>query len=181
MTRPPSERQNIELKVRDRKPERTLERCREIGAEEIGTLHQRDTYFAVPRGRLKLREQEPGPSTLIQYERPDDASARLSTYVLVEIADSPALLRALTSALEIRCVIEKERRLFLWEETVRIHLDRVKGLGAFIEIEAVAVAESDLRRERDQAERLSSLLAIDSTRLVSCSYSDLPPTSSRSR
>ena len=30
------------------------------GADDEGELRQRDTYFAAPRGRLKLREQEPG-------------------------------------------------------------------------------------------------------------------------
>jgi len=70
-------------------------------------------------------------------------------------------------------VIEKERRLFLWEETVRIHLDRVKDLGAFIEIEAVAGKDSNLEREREQVERLRSLLSIESAQLVAGGYSDL--------
>jgi adenylate cyclase class IV len=173
VTPPGSARRNIELKARDPDPERTRARCLALGAREAGTLCQRDTYFAVPRGRLKLREQEPGPSVLVQYERAEEAAARISNYVLVEIADSLALRQALSDALGVACVIEKERRLFLWEETVRIHLDRVKGLGAFIEIEAVAGAESNLQREREQAERLRSLLAIEPAQLVAAGYSDL--------
>ena len=173
MTRAETMRQNVELKVPDPEPERTLERCREIGAAEVGILDQRDTYFAVPRDRLKLREQKPGPSTLIQYKRADETSARVSNYVLVAIGDPPALKQALASALGVTCVIEKERRLFLWEETVRIHLDRVKDLGAFIEIEAVAGKDSNLEREREQVERLRSLLSIESAQLVAGGYSDL--------
>ena len=170
---PRSVRRNIEFKARDPHPAQTLKRCQEIGAVEVGILPQRDTYFTVPHGRLKLREQEPGPAMLVQYLRADEAGARTSTYVLVEISDPPAVKRALASSLGIACVVEKERRLFLWEETVRIHLDRVEGVGEFVEIEAVAPAESSLEREREQAERLRLLLEIDPSELVASSYADL--------
>ena len=63
---------NVELKAHDDDPGRTLERALAAGAQDRGLLRQRDTYFAVPRGRLKLREEEPGGATLIAYERPDD-------------------------------------------------------------------------------------------------------------
>ena len=49
---------NIELKARDPDPARTLERALALGAEDMGEINQRDTYFAGSRGRLKLREQE---------------------------------------------------------------------------------------------------------------------------
>lgn len=166
-------RSNAELKARDPEPARTLRRCQELGAIDAGALHQLDTYFTVPRGRLKLREQGPGPSVLVQYVRADEAEARRSNYILVEIADSAGLKQALTNSLGIACVIEKVRRLFLWEETVRVHVDRVKGLGDFVEIEAVAPAGSDLEREREQAERLRQLLGIDRSQLVASSYADL--------
>ncbi len=168
-----SPRQNVELKARDSYPARTLRRCLELAADDRGTLRQRDTYFGARDGRLKLREQEPGPSYLIHYLRNDEAEARPSEYTLVEIADPPALARLLASALGIECVVGKERRLFLWEQNVRIHLDRVDGLGTFVEIEAVAPPDSNLARERDQAERLRALLEIESSQLVPTSYSDL--------
>ena len=50
---------NVELKARDPDPARTLERALALGAEDHGTIHQRDTYFAGARGRLKLRQQSP--------------------------------------------------------------------------------------------------------------------------
>jgi adenylate cyclase, class 2 len=62
--------------------------------------------------------------------------------------DQVAELRAaLSSALGIKVVVAKKRSLFLWNE-VRIHLDEVKGLGNFIEFEAVAGYGSDLSREK---------------------------------
>jgi hypothetical protein len=51
----------------------------------------------------------------------------------------------------------------LWEENVRIHLDTVEGLGAFIELEAVA-AGSDLAREADQVLRLRESFGIADAR-----------------
>ena len=57
-------------------------------------------------------------------------------------------------------------RLFLWEQNVRIHLDREDGLGTFVEIEAVAQPASNLEWERDQAERLRALLGIEPSQLV---------------
>lgn len=164
---------NVELKARDPDPARTLQRCREIGAVEAGSLFQRDTYFNVPRGRLKLREQEPAAAMLVQYLRPDEARARVSAYVLIEVPEPEKLKQALTDSLGIACVVEKQRRLFLWEETVRIHLDQVAGLGDFVEIEAVAPAGSNLAREQAQSERLRRLLEIEDDGLVASSYADL--------
>jgi homotetrameric cytidine deaminase len=163
---------NVELKARDPDPAQTLERAIAAGAEEQGVLRQRDTYFAVPRGRLKLREEDPGGATLIGYERPDDASERVSSYRLVEVPEPGALREALAAANGVAVVVDKRRRLLLWERTVRLHLDDVSGLGSFLEIEAVAQPGSDLGRERDQVARLRDLLEIRDDALVEGSYAD---------
>jgi homotetrameric cytidine deaminase len=163
---------NVELKARDPDPARTLELALAAGAEEQGVLRQRDTYFAVPRGRLKLREEDPGGATLIGYERPDDASERVSSYRLVEVPEPGALREALAAANGVAVVVDKRRRLLLWERTVRLHLDDVSGLGSFLEIEAVAQPGSDLGRERDQVARLRDLLEIRDDALVEGSYAD---------
>src|SRR5690242_9665719 len=127
-------RRNVELKARDPDPARSLARARAVGAEDQGELRQRDTYFAAPRGRLKLREQEPGGAELIAYERSDAAEARESRYRIAAVPDGPALRDALEAALGITVVVDKRRRLLTWEG-VRIHLDDVERLGAFVELE----------------------------------------------
>jgi homotetrameric cytidine deaminase len=164
-------RRNVELKATDPDPERSLAVCLELGAEDRGTLVQRDTYFRVADGRLKLREQAPGGATLIQYERPDASEARESRYRLAPVEDGEALRQALEAALGTLVVVEKERRLLLWEG-VRIHLDRVTGLGSFVELEGVAPPESDLGPERERVARLSTALGLEE-RILSGSYSDL--------
>jgi len=165
-------RRNVELKATDPDPARSLAVCLQLGATDEGTLVQRDTYFRVPDGRLKLREQEPGGAVLIQYRRDDRPEARESRYRLVEVRDAGAARTALDEALGTLAVVEKERRLLLWEG-VRIHLDAVAGLGSFVELEGVAPAGSDLSGEHDRVARLSEALGIDEARILSDSYSDL--------
>jgi len=160
---------NVEMKARDRDPARSLERALALGAEDKGEIRQRDTYFARARGRVKLREQEsrgsPFWDELIEYSRPDSVDARTSTYQRVPIADAAPLREALDAVM-------KRRRLLLWEG-VRIHLDEVEGLGSYLELEAVADADSDLSAEREKVERLRAELDIEDEDLIGASYSDL--------
>ena len=163
---------NIELKAHDPRPARTLELALGVGAEDRGEIVQTDTYFARARGRLKLREQQPGEAELIQYRRADMPGARESEYRRVPVADAPALRDALDAALGTLVVVQKRRRLLL-HENVRIHIDEVEGLGAFLELEAVAQPGSDLSPEHDIVSRLRAQLEIADDALVGQSYSDL--------
>jgi len=165
-------RRNVELKARDSYPDRTLERTLALGAEDHGELRQRDTYFAAPHGRLKLREQEPGGAELIAYERPDAAEARESRYRITPVADPATTAEALDAALGTVVVVDKRRRLLLWEG-VRIHLDRVGGLGDFVELEGVAADDSDLAREGALVARLRAELGIADDALEPRGYADL--------
>jgi homotetrameric cytidine deaminase len=159
----------VELKALDPDPVRSLATCAELGAEDRGVLRQRDTYFRTRSGRLKLREEEPGGATLIQYDRPDEPSARESRYRLTRVDDPGELRASLDAALGMLVVVEKERHLLLWEG-VRIHLDTVAGLGSFVELEAVAPPDSDLSAERDKVARLQRALGI--AEVLTDSYSD---------
>jgi adenylate cyclase class 2 len=145
---------------------------RALGAQNHGEMIQRDTYFNVPTGRLKLREEEDGASHLISYLRADETEERLSRYRIIEIEDAEGLKAALSESIGLRAVVSKRRRLFLWRD-VRIHLDRVDGLGAFLEFEAVAPEHSDLAGERRKVRHLRGAFAIGAEDLIDRSYSDL--------
>jgi homotetrameric cytidine deaminase len=160
---------NVELKALDPDPARSLAICRELGAEDKGILRQRDTYFRTRSGRLKLREQEPGGATLIQYDRPAAAQARESRYRLTAIDEPDELRASLAAALGTLVVVDKQRHLLLWEG-VRIHLDSVDGLGSFVELEGVAPPESDLSDEQEKVARLREALGIQE--VLTDSYSD---------
>jgi homotetrameric cytidine deaminase len=164
-------RRNIELKAFDPDPERSLAVVLGLGAHDRGLLRQRDTYFRVASGRLKLREEEPGGAMLVQYDRVDADEARESRYRLIGVDDPATLCAALESSLGLLAVVEKERHLLLWQN-VRIHLDRVKDLGNFVELEGVAAADSDLAVELDRVTRLTEALDIAPERILRNSYSD---------
>jgi homotetrameric cytidine deaminase len=167
----PAPRRNVELKATDPHPERSLAVCLGLGAEDRGVLRQRDTYFRVPSGRLKLREEEPGGASLVQYDRVDAAEARESRYRLVPISDPVETRAALEAALGTLAVVDKERHLLLWHG-VRIHLDDVAGLGSFVELEGVADAGSDLLAELELVTQLTEALGIAPERILRTSYSD---------
>jgi adenylate cyclase, class 2 len=168
----PGQRRNLEVKAIDPDPPGTLEAALELGAEDQGVLHQRDTYFHAVQGRLKLREAPPQPAELISYARADMAGPKVSHYRVVPVADHMALTDALRETLGVRVVVEKARRLLLWRN-VRIHLDRVAGLGDFVELEAVATSPGGLEVERDRVEDLRDALGIADERLVARGYADL--------
>ncbi len=125
---------NLELKARVGLGSRPEEEAREAGAEEGAILRQTDTYFRVPKGRLKIRETVGSGAELIQYERKEDGPERWSAYRKIPVPDPDALKRALSDALEVLVVVRKERKLFLYKGA-RIHLDDVEGLGSYIEFE----------------------------------------------
>jgi homotetrameric cytidine deaminase len=154
----------VELKAADPDPDRSLAAARALGAQDRGLLRQRDTYFRVAAGRLKLREESPGTATLIQYVRPDATAARDSRYRLVPVADPDCLRAALAGALGVLAVVEKERRLLVWE-SVRIHLDRVAGQGTFVELE-------DVEGEQWRVARVAEALGLTADQSVAGSYAD---------
>jgi predicted adenylyl cyclase CyaB len=166
-------RRNIELKARDTDPERSLATCEALGAEAQGVLLQRDTYFNVARGRLKLREEEGATAQLIAYERPNLDKQRESRYRLIEVGSAEELEAGLSATLGVKVVVAKERRLLIWQGNVRVHLDTVEGLGRFIEFEAVASPDSDLAREQGQIATLRDAFRIEEADLIAASYSDL--------
>jgi adenylate cyclase class IV len=163
------QRRNIELKARDPSPSRSLRCCQSLGAEDHGELEQRDTYFHVRRGGLKLREQTPGCAHLIQFERDDEPQERESRYCLIEVDDGAVTRAALSTSLGVKVTVFKRRHLFVWR-SVRIHLDEVEGLGSFIELEAVAQRDSDLSLEYALVRELREVFAITDERPVAAGY-----------
>lgn len=161
-------RRNVELKARDHDPEATLAAALGHGAADQGVLRQKDTYFAAREGRLKLREEDDA-ATLIAYARADEATARTSAYHLVDVPDPGALATALDASLGTVVVVEKFRRLLLWED-VRIHLDAVEGLGTWVELEAVAPPESDLSDEHRKVAELRAVLDMQDEDVVAVGY-----------
>ncbi len=160
---------NLELKAHDPDPPSTLRAALSLGASDEGTLQQRDTYFPAAHGRLKLREQTPGAAHLIQYARADAPQERESAYRILPIADPGELVATLGAALGIDVVVTKRRRLLMWQR-VRIHLDDVEELGAFVELEAVLADHEQLADAQPRIDRLRETLGITDDRLEPRAY-----------
>lgn len=142
------------------------------GAEFVGQDEQTDTYFDVPRGRLKLREGHI-ENSLIHYHRPDQSGPKNSDVTLYAAENSGELKRLLTAALDVRCVVTKRRDIW-FADNVKIHLDTVEGIeGHFVEIEAIGHTASN-RTELDAQCRLwMTRLGVREADLVGGSYGDM--------
>jgi predicted adenylyl cyclase CyaB len=167
----PDPRRNIEIKARVSNGEALLAAVYALPARDAGVLHQLDTYFGVPSGRLKLREIDGAASELIYYSRPDAEDAKRSDYRIVPVAEAPTLKLLLAAALGVRGCVEKTRRLFLYRHT-RIHLDLVAGLGEFLELETVLEAISEEAGRAECAEVVRAL-GIRPEELCAESYIDM--------
>src|SRR2546426_7477041 len=102
----------------------------------LEALVQTDTFFVVPRGRLKLREFSDGSGELIFYERPDLAGPKESLYVRCACSDPKAVSAVLGQALCVRGVVEK-RREALTIHRVRGPPGEVRGGGGFLGVQGL--------------------------------------------
>lgn len=161
---------NLELKACDPAPEETLAAARGLGANDRGTFAQRDTFFAIPVGRLKLRESDDG-AELIEYERPDTHQPKPSAYRRLPVDDPDAVRELLAAELGVAAVVEKRRHLLV-KDNVRIHLDEVSGLGSFVELEAVAPPGIPPEGQLGVINALRRALGITDDRLLPGAYAD---------
>lgn len=168
MTHP---RRNIELKARCVDLDAARAAAEAAGATFVATLAQTDTYFVVARGRLKLREM-PDRAELIAYDRSDTAEVRGCDYHVVPVADGPGLLAALASTAGIRGQVFKRRDLWMWQN-VRIHLDRVEGLGTFVEFEAVLGEGETDQSGHAKVKHLCAAMGITDADRLAVAYADL--------
>ncbi len=164
--------QNVEIKARFADLETGRQKAEALGARFSGRDRQIDTYFKVPNGRLKLRQSSLSGNFLIPYLRPNRRQARDSQYVLLPVNNAETTLQLLRQMFGVRLVVEKERDIFLWQN-VRIHLDRVKHLGNFLEFEAVVDEAHSTQQCHEQVRFLMAHFGLAPGDLVDRSYVDL--------
>jgi adenylate cyclase, class 2 len=163
---------NIEIKARCPSPQGIRDILRERNAGFRGIDYQIDTYFKVNHGRLKLREGRI-ENNLVYYEREDLAGPKQSQVTLFPSAPGSSLKEMLARALGVLVVVEKQREIY-FIENVKFHVDTVKNLGPFVEIEAIDY-EGTLGEEKlmAQCQFFLELFKIGESDFVSVSYSDL--------
>jgi predicted adenylyl cyclase CyaB len=162
---------NVEIKARCPDPERVRIVLRQREARFAGLDHQVDTYFRVAQGRLKLREGNI-ENALIYYRRPDAAGPKTSNVLLHPTGQGPGLKEILAATLGVLVVVDKQREIH-YLDNVKIHIDRVDGLGSFVEIEAAGDEQADRGALETQCRELMTAFGIRKEDLVAESYSDL--------
>jgi predicted adenylyl cyclase CyaB len=163
---------NVEIKARVADPAALRARVAARATAPPVALAQTDTFFDVPRGRLKLRDFGDGSGELIAYERPDVPGPKASAYERVGCADPAALASVLGRALGVRGRVVKRREVFVLGRT-RIHLDDVAGLGSFLEIEVVLADGEPLEQGEREARALLAALDVPAASLLAPAYIDL--------
>jgi len=163
---------NIEIKARIDSVESILPLAAKIASEGPAEILQDDTFFPCPNGRLKLRAFSEHEGQLIFYQRSDSAGPKESFYIISPTSSPDTLRQALAFAYGEGGRVRKHRTLFLVGRT-RVHLDRVEGLGDFLELEVV-LADGELNETGiSVAHDLLEKLAVSPLQLVEEAYVDL--------
>ena len=142
-----------------------------IGYRPETVLNQRDTFFVVATGKLKLREED-HRSYLIGYGRVERDGLQLSEYQMVPVPDPAAMRQLLAGTLGVLATVVKRRTLLLCRN-VRLHLDEVEGLGLLGEIEAVVPDGGDPEAERAFVDATLAALGIAREQLIEGSYFEM--------
>jgi predicted adenylyl cyclase CyaB len=163
---------NIEIKARVWNIAELTSKVAAIADSGPTEIVQDDTFFNCAAGRLKLRAFPDGRGELIFYRRADQHGPKESFYLISPTPSPDSLRDILTHALGQCGRIEKRRTLFLIGRT-RVHLDQVKGLGEFLELEVVLKDGEPIEAGIAEAHELMMELGIDPSQLVEGAYVDL--------
>jgi len=180
---------NIEIKAKTADQDYIRKILKSQNADFKGVDHQIDTYFKVSSGRLKLREGNI-ENYLIYYERDNKSGPKQSNVNLYKCEQESSLKDILGKSLGVLAIVDKKREIY-WIDNVKnseflstpktmgfsgvkFHLDNVKNLGTFVEIEAIDY-KGNIGKEKllNQCNYYMDLFKISKKDLISVSYSDL--------
>lgn len=164
---------NIEIKAHCANPEAIRKILLNNKAVFKGEDHQIDTYFVVPSGRLKLREGNI-ENTLIFYDRVEVKGIKKSIVELFHPqSDVESLKKILLKSMTVKVVVDKKREIY-FIDNVKFHIDQVKGLGHFMEIEAISQGDQFSEEYLNkQCQHYIELLNVGKDDFIDQSYSDL--------
>lgn len=171
----------VELKAKVDDLDVVRKKLTSLGTHHIGTFRQIDVYFNVPEGRLKLREVEGSDEAeLVYYERENIAGPKISDVFILKIQEPTVIKILLEKLLETQAIVEKVREIYRYQGTllaskrryVKIHLDKVKELGMFVEFE-METSDQTVERDRQFLRNLMEKLGIKPEHLERLSYVDL--------
>jgi predicted adenylyl cyclase CyaB len=163
---------NIEIKARITSVDALEPIAASLAIQGPIEIAQDDIFFCCKAGRLKLRRFSATEGELIFYQRTNERGPKESFYLRVPTANPEVLSEALSLAYGQLGRVVKRRTLYLVGRT-RVHLDRVDGLGHFLELEVVLEEGEPSESGAREARALISRLGIEPSDLIETAYVDL--------
>jgi predicted adenylyl cyclase CyaB len=163
---------NVEIKAQISNVDALLPKILTIADQGPYEIIQEDTFFACDTGRLKLRAFSKEQGELIYYRRSDQRGPKESFYLRSPTSAPESLRETLTAAYGQTGRVQKHRTLFLAGRT-RIHLDRVAGLGHFLELEVVLEEHEPPEAGVLEANDMLRRLGVEPSQLIEGAYLDL--------
>ena len=159
---------NLELKIRVISHQALKKILEQIGAENKGMLKQKDVYYSIPNGLLKLRIEN-GNESLIFYNRNENNKNRWSNFEFLKFVNGKGE-KFFNNLFDVKIIVKKKRELFYYDDT-RIHLDTVKFLGKFLELETLVInGKTDAKK---RFKKIINILELDESKQIRKSYRDL--------
>ena len=163
---------NIEIKARIENVAVLAPKVAALATEGPLEIAQDDTFFKCDAGRLKLRAFSNEAGELIFYRRVNQAGPKESFYTKSPTSSPETLRESLSLAYGQIGRIRKYRTLYLVGRT-RVHLDRVEGLGHFLELEVMLVDDEPPEKGIREAGELMDQLGVQPDQLIEGAYLDL--------
>lgn len=163
---------NIEVKARIYEYDEVKSKVASIATEDPVEIIQDDTFFPCESGRLKLRSFSESSGELIFYRRANTHGPNESFYLCSPTTEPAVLRESLTMAYGQAGRVQKVRTLYMVGRT-RVHLDKVKNLGEFIELEVVLTDKEKNEAGVVEANNLMEKLGIKESQLIQSAYVDL--------
>ena len=130
---------------------------------------QTDIYYKADTGRLKLRIINDTEGSLIFYDRGEKTGKRISKYIISKTKDHKELDSILRKQFKVLVIVNKKRDIYI-HKNIRVHIDTIKGLGRFLEIEIIY---ENLSKAKEQMKELISKFQLNENKFIKGSYSDL--------
>ena len=99
----------------------------------------------------------------------DEKGIRWSNYELLKL-EGKNVETYLSDFLEVKTVVEKKRKLYMYKNT-RIHLDKVKRLGNYLELETVV--KRNKKSAQKEFNEVVKLLNLNEAKQIKSSYAKL--------
>ena len=153
---------NLELKVKLKSFNPVKKLLQEINAVYVKTLNQKDIYYKNHNELLKLRIENDEQS-IIKYFRDEKGNDRFSNYEVLHFTDGNAE-KFFNKVFEVETIVQKKRQLYMYDNT-RVHLDYVKSLGNFLELETLVLnGKADAKKRYNDIINLLQLVKYESIR-----------------